>query len=55
MTPDEYYKTTFPKDYNLIKDIKTSNLFSFETCMKLMEMYHWFEIDRIVKKKKPIQ
>lgn len=48
MTPEEYYKKTFPKDYNLIKDIKKTNLFSFETCMKMMEMYHWAENNTII-------
>ncbi len=50
MKPEEYYKKTFTKDYNLIKDIKKTDLFSFETCMKLMQMYHWAEVDRIIKK-----
>lgn len=41
MSPEEYYEKTFPKDYNLIKDLKETRLFSFKSCMELMEMYHW--------------
>ena len=39
MTPEDYYKQEFPDDYNLIKDMKLANLFSFDTVIKFAELY----------------
>lgn len=48
MTPEEYYSNAFKEDYNLIKDIKDTKLFSLKSCLQLMELYHSSEIQRIL-------
>lgn len=50
MTPKEYYKVAFEKDYNLIKDIDDTKLFSLKSCFQLMELYHHSEVQRIINK-----
>jgi len=51
--PEDYYKKTFPEDYKTFGDkgIRTIPLFSFETVMMLMELYHNEELMEILKHK----
>lgn len=50
MTPEEYYKKEFPKQYSLLKGIESNQLFSLKSCFMLMEMYHKSEVERIISK-----
>ncbi len=48
MTPKEYYKKEFPKEWKLIEGITDAQLMSLESCFMLMEMYHKSEVQRII-------
>ena len=52
MTPEEYYKNVFSGNYAIIKGLKHQKLFSLNSCLQLMELYHNAEIERILKPKK---
>ena len=48
---EEYYEETFPEDYKTFgdKDIRQAALFSFDTTMKLMELYHSDQLVKMLK------
>ena len=37
---ERYYKEQDEKGYNMVKDLRTSTLFNFETVLKFAAMYH---------------
>lgn len=53
MTPQEYLEQEF-KDEPMLwkKEFQGSKLITVETCKRLMELYHNFEINRILKEMK---
>jgi len=36
---EQWYKTTFPEDYKLFKDLREMPIVTLNSCFKLMEMY----------------
>ena len=44
-TPEEYYKEEFsPENWELVKNVRTTNLFDFDSLVMFAEMYHKSEV-----------
>lgn len=47
MTPEEYYKQEFEKDYSLTKDIADAKLYSLNSMLQFAELYHKSELPSV--------
>jgi len=47
MTPEEYYKIEFEKDYRLMKDIADAKLYSLNSMLQFAELYHKAEVKNL--------
>lgn len=44
-TPEEFYKEEFsPENWELVKNVRTTNLFDFDSLVMFAEMYHKSEV-----------
>ena len=47
MTPEEYYKKEFKKDYESVKDVREKPLYTFDSLVQFAELYHYNELTKL--------
>lgn len=45
LTPEEFYELTFNRDYSIVKDLKDTSLYSFNTMIMFTELYKNYLIE----------